>query len=173
MYADHQMASIIVFSERPRRPYIDRQSGLSEEEYLAAIARSSTVYVGRYAFSGTNAVSEAQIYTVFSQCGQIKRIIMGVNKRDNSPAGFCFVEYFDRAGAVAAKTWLNDAVVSGRKIQVDLDRGFEDGRQYGRGESGYQLGDERGGYRDKHNPDRDIGEENLKKRPPQRRGFPL
>jgi nuclear cap-binding protein subunit 2 len=92
------MSSIIVFSERQRRPYIDRKAGLPDEEYLAVIGRSSTVYVGRYPFTGTNAVREAQIHTVFSECGQIKRIIMGVNKRDNSPAGFCFVEYFDRAG---------------------------------------------------------------------------
>jgi nuclear cap-binding protein subunit 2 len=161
------MASIIVFSEDQPRPYIDKQSGLSEEGYLSALARSSTVYVGKYPFVGSNAATEAQIYTVFSQCGQIKRIVMGVNKRESSPAGFCFVEYFERAAAVAAKTWLNETVISGRKITVDFDRGFEEGRQYGRGASGYQIGDEKS-YRGKYNPDRDIGDQNRRARPPMR-----
>jgi nuclear cap-binding protein subunit 2 len=163
------MASIIVFSENQPRPYIDKKSGLSDEDYLNALANSTTVYVGKYPFRGSNAATEAQIYTVFCQCGQIKRIVMGINKRDASPAGFCFVEYFERAAAVAAKTWLNDTVISGRKITVDLDRGFEEGRQYGRGETGYQVGDEKAGYRGKYNPDRDIGVE-IRRAPQRMRG---
>jgi hypothetical protein len=59
------MSAIIVFREHQRRLYIDRQSGLSDDDYLAAIERSSSVYVGRYPFTGTNAVREAQISTVF------------------------------------------------------------------------------------------------------------
>jgi hypothetical protein len=37
------MALIIVFSKTPLRPYFDKQSGLTEEEYFAAIEHSSTV----------------------------------------------------------------------------------------------------------------------------------
>jgi nuclear cap-binding protein subunit 2 len=154
------MASIIVFSENQPRPYIDKKSGLSDEEYLKAIEQTCTIYVGKYPFRGSNAAREAQIYTVFSQCGLIKRIIMGVNRRNLLPAGFCFVEYFDRAAALAALAWLNGTLISGGKIQVDLDRGFQEGRQYGRGESGFQIGDEKAAYRGKFNADRDIGEEN-------------
>jgi len=37
--------------------------------------------------------TEEQVYTLFSFCGEIKRIIMGLNKQEKTPCGFCFVEY--------------------------------------------------------------------------------
>jgi nuclear cap-binding protein subunit 2 len=157
------MASLILFSEIPPRKYFDKNSPYSEEEELARQAVSTTVYVGKYPFTNSNAATEAQIYTIFSQCGQIKRIIMGINAKDKSPAGFCFVEYFERKAALAAVKWLNQSLVSGRQICVDIDRGFEEGRQYGRGESGFQRSDESARGRNR-NPDRDIGEENRRRR---------
>jgi nuclear cap-binding protein subunit 2 len=157
------MASLIVFSEVPPKKYFDKKSNLTEEEELALQEKSSTVYVGKYPFKSSNATTEAQIYTVFSQCGQIKRIIMGINRKDKSPAGFCFVEYFERSSALAAVKWLNDSMISGRQMCVDIDRGFEEGRQYGRGESGYQRSDENARARNR-NPDRDIGDENRRRR---------
>jgi nuclear cap-binding protein subunit 2 len=49
---------------------------------------SSTLYVGNLSFYTT----ETQIYELFSRCGDIKRIIMGLNKNTKTPCGFCFVE---------------------------------------------------------------------------------
>jgi nuclear cap-binding protein subunit 2 len=171
------MASLIVFSEAELRPpYWDRKSGLTEAEYRRQLDKSSTVYVGKYAFRGPNTASEAQIYTVFSQCGQIKRIIMGINSFDSSPAGFCFVEFFERKGALAAVRWLHDTFLGGRKIRVDMDLGFSEGRQFGRGDSGYQKYDERtkqGKYGRKYDEGRDIGEESRRHKPlPTGRGGP-
>jgi nuclear cap-binding protein subunit 2 len=163
-----KMASLIVFSEKPVPKYFDKTSGLTEEQLKELEARSSTVYVGKYPFRGSNTVNEAQIYTVFSQCGQIKRIIMGINRIDGSPAGFCFVEFFEREAALAAIKYLNKSEISGRAMLVDIDRGFQEGRQYGRGESGYQISDEKS-YGRHRNQDRDIGEANRRRRPPPRR----
>ena len=50
---------------------------------------SSTLYVGNLSFFTT----EEQIYELFSKCGDIKRIIMGLDKVRKTPCGFCFVEY--------------------------------------------------------------------------------
>jgi nuclear cap-binding protein subunit 2 len=161
------MAELILFSEKPVPKYFDKKSGLTEEEIKAREAKSTTVYVGKYPFRGSNAVTEAQIYTVFSQCGQIKRIIMGINRIDKSAAGFCFVEYFEREAALAAVRYLNKSELSGRPMLVDIDRGFEEGRQFGRGDSGYQVSDEKA-YGRQRNQDRDIGDENRRRRPPRR-----
>ncbi|KAK8878192.1 hypothetical protein M9Y10_004957 [Tritrichomonas musculus] len=126
------MASIIVFSEGTKIKYTDRKAVHTPEEIAQLESVSSTVYVGKLANRESNFVSEAQIYTIFSQCGPIKKIIMGIFKEDNSPAGFCFVEYYFHEDALAAIKWLNGTYVLGRKIDVDIDYGFEEGRQYRR-----------------------------------------
>lgn len=156
------MASLIVFSEDARPEYYDPRSGLTREEEGIMKSRSSTVYVGKYPFQNANAAKESHIYTIFSQCGTIKRVIMGVNAITKVPAGFCFVEFFERSAALAAVTWLNGTRIGGREIAVDIDRGFEEGRQYGRGQSGYQKNDERQ-YGRSRNPDRDIGFQNFRR----------
>ena len=58
-------------------------------DILEVLKKSSTVYVGNLSFYST----EEQVYQLFSQCGDIKRVIMGLNKHLNTPCGFCFVEY--------------------------------------------------------------------------------
>jgi nuclear cap-binding protein subunit 2 len=37
--------------------------------------------------------SEDQIYELFSMCGEVKRVIMGLDRVKKTPCGFCFVEY--------------------------------------------------------------------------------
>lgn len=37
--------------------------------------------------------SEEQAYELFSMCGEVKRIIMGLDRLKKTPCGFCFVEY--------------------------------------------------------------------------------
>ena len=51
---------------------------------------STTLYIGNLSYFTT----EVQIYDLFSRCGEINRIIMGLNKQTKTPCGFCFVEYY-------------------------------------------------------------------------------
>jgi hypothetical protein len=62
-------------TRRPRR-YKDRKFDGSLEEYVACLRGSSTVYVGNLAFHTT----EEQIHELFSKCGPLQRIVMGLDK---------------------------------------------------------------------------------------------
>ncbi|XP_014279473.1 nuclear cap-binding protein subunit 2 [Halyomorpha halys] len=120
----------------------------TEQERLLRI--STTLYVGNLSFYTT----EEQIYELFSKCGDIKRIIMGLDKYKKIPCGFCFVEYYQRADAESSMRYINGTRLDDRIIRTDWDAGFVEGRQYGRGKSGGQVRDEyrreydagRGGY---------------------------
>ena len=37
--------------------------------------------------------TEEQIHELFSRAGDLKRIIMGLDKIKKTPCGFCFIEY--------------------------------------------------------------------------------
>ena len=97
-----------------------------------------TLYIGNLSFYTT----EEQIYTLFSSVGELKRIIMGLDKFKRTPCGFCFVEYYRREDAESALKYLSKTRLDDRVIRCDLDPGFEDGRQFGRGKSGGQVRDE-------------------------------
>jgi RNA recognition motif-containing protein len=49
---------------------------------------STTLYIGNLSFF----TAESQIYEIFSICGEVSKIIMGLNKNTKTPCGFCFVE---------------------------------------------------------------------------------
>lgn len=70
---------------------------------------SSTLYVGNLSFYTT----EEQIQELFSKCGDVKRIVMGLDKIKKTPCGFCFVEYPFRfpvtASPCAAATFSSSA----------------------------------------------------------------
>lgn len=66
------------------------QGSRTEQEKL--LRASSTLYIGNLSFYTT----EEQIYELFSQCGDIRRVIMGLDKYKKTPCGFCFVEYYTR-----------------------------------------------------------------------------
>lgn len=99
---------------------------------------SSTIYVGNLSFY----TSEEQIYELFSKCGMIKRIIMGLDRFKFTPCGFCFIIYNEPREALNAVKYLSDTKLDDKNISIDLDPGFEDGRQFGRGKSGGQVSDE-------------------------------
>lgn len=71
-----------------------------------------------------------------------------------TPCGFCFAEYYTHESALACMKYVNGTKLDERIIRTDLDPGFREGRQYGRGRSGGQVRDEyrqeydegRGGY---------------------------
>ena len=123
------------------KPYIDRKAGLSEEDYLDKLAKSTTLYIGNLC-GGDNeqyCTEEHQIMELFSLCGEVKNVIMGLNKNTGTPCGFSFVEYFTREDAESAKRCLNLKVLDGKEIRIDFDIGFKEGRQYGRGKFGGQV----------------------------------
>lgn len=122
-----------------RRQYRDKHFKGGEEEWKKKLDRSTTVYVGNLSCY----TNEYQLYELFSRCGSIKRIIMGLDKIKKTPCGFCFVEFDERESVTKSTTFLNRTHLDGREIQVDIDAGFEDGRQYGRGSHGGQVADER------------------------------
>lgn len=134
------VASVTRTSKRfQRRQYKDKQFKGDENEWKKKLEASTTVYVGNLSCY----TNEYQLYELFSRCGNIKRIIMGLDRFKKTPCGFCFVEFDDRASTMNSIRYLNKTHLDGRNIDVDIDAGFEEGRQFGRGSSGGQIGDER------------------------------
>jgi len=99
---------------------------------------TTTLYIGNLSYFTT----EEQIHELFSRAGDVKRIIMGLDRFKKTPCGFCFVEYYMREDAGEALRYINGTRLDDRIIRCDWDAGFVDGRQYGRGKSGGQIRDE-------------------------------
>jgi len=128
--------------------YVDGLFDGTEQEYDQCLSRSTTVYVGNLSFYTT----EMQVAALFSQAGEIKRILMGLDKFEYTPCGFCFVEYFTRQDAEACVQYLNGLLLDNRPIRTDFDWGGAlDKRRYGRGKTGGQVRDE---HRKAFDPDR-------------------
>lgn len=130
--------------------YKDRRFEGSEDDWENAIGTSATVYIGNLNFF----TREEQIYDIFSRVAHVKRVVMGLDKNSKTPCGFAFVIFYTRKAAEASVSFLNGTLLDERPIRVDIDWGFMDGRQFGRGRSGGQVRDEfrqdydpgRGGY---------------------------
>ncbi|XP_031379994.1 nuclear cap-binding protein subunit 2 isoform X2 [Punica granatum] len=127
--------------------YRDRRFPGTQEEFEQALLSSMTVYVGNMSFYTT----EEQVYELFSRAGEIKKIIMGLDKNTKTPCGFCFVLYYSREDAEDAVKYVSGTILDDRPIRVDFDWGFQEGRQWGRGRSGGQVRDE---YRTDYDPGR-------------------
>lgn len=135
-------------ADRLIRELIRFQGSRSEQE--KSLRLSTTLYVGNLSYYTT----EEQIHELFSKCGEIRRIIMGLDKFRKTPCGFCFCEYYVREDAENSMRYVNGTRLDDRLIRVDWDAGFIEGRQYGRGKTGGQVRDEyrtdydggRGGY---------------------------
>lgn len=87
--------------------------------------------------------SEEQIFETFSKCGEIKRIIIGRDPFYKTFSGFCFVEYFTHDNAKKSVNFLNGSKIDEQTIRVRLDKGFEEGRQYGRYKSSPETNGDR------------------------------
>lgn len=121
-----------------------RGSSLLQDKLLI---HATTLYVGNLSFYTT----EEQIHELFNKVGDVKRIIMGLDKIKKTPCGFCFVEYYNRSDTENAMRYINGTRLDDRTIRTDYDAGFIEGRQYGRGKSGGQVRDE---YRSDFDPGR-------------------
>ncbi|VDK84554.1 unnamed protein product [Litomosoides sigmodontis] len=128
-------------------PYRDQRFKGSLREQEKLLLASKTLYVGNLSYYTT----EEQTYELFSRAGDIKRIIMGIDRFKKTPCGFCFVEYYLREDAEDAMRCINGTRLDDRIIRTDWDAGFVEGRQYGRGKHGGQVRDE---YRKDYDPGR-------------------
>ncbi|XP_050635178.1 nuclear cap-binding protein subunit 2 isoform X2 [Macaca thibetana thibetana] len=79
--------------------YRDQHFRGDNEEQEKLLKKSCTLYVGNLSFYTT----EEQIYELFSKSGDIKKIIMGLDKMKKTACGFCFVEYPSCGWNVAAE----------------------------------------------------------------------
>ena len=122
-----------------KRLYWDRSHYESPQAQIKALKKSKTLYVGNLAFS----TRTRHILSHFSLLGPVHKVVMGLDRLKKTPCGFCFVEYAQRKDALAAVSLLSGTKLDGRIIRVELDAGFQPGRQYGRGKGGGQVRDER------------------------------
>ncbi|KAI4319775.1 hypothetical protein MLD38_033335 [Melastoma candidum] len=126
--------------------YRDRRFAGTQEEFEQALSSSTTLYIGNMSFYTT----EEQVYELFTRAGEIKKIIMGLDKNTKTPCGFCFVLYYSREDTEDAVKYISGTILDDRPIRADFDWGFQEGRQWGRGRSGGQVRDE---YRTDYDPD--------------------
>ncbi|KAL9936572.1 hypothetical protein V8E36_004640 [Tilletia maclaganii] len=137
------MAHIVSPLDAPST-YRDGRSGIDAVSRAQALSNTSTLYVGNLSFYTT----EEQMYELFSRVadrsggGGVRRIIMGLDRNQKTPCGFAFVEYYTHAEAVDCMRYISGTKLDERIIRCDLDPGYTDGRQYGRGQSGGQVRDE-------------------------------
>ncbi|KAM3497365.1 hypothetical protein MY10362_009288 [Beauveria mimosiformis] len=135
----------------------DRQADSEHQSQPNPLADATTLYVGNLfapppslpstainsnCFARSFYTTEEQVYELFSKCGEIKRLIMGLDRFSKTPCGFCFVEYYTHQDALDCMKYVGGTKLDERVIRTDLDPGFEEGRQYGRGRSGGQVRDE-------------------------------
>ncbi|ETN80623.1 hypothetical protein NECAME_02371 [Necator americanus] len=67
--------------------YRDQRFQGSLKEQDLALRTSTTLYIGNLSFY----TSEDQLYELFNRAGEVKRVIMGLDRFKKSPCGFCFV----------------------------------------------------------------------------------
>jgi nuclear cap-binding protein subunit 2 len=115
--------------------YFDKRSKLSREEYFDKIDNSKTLYIGNL----SPFTSEEKLYLLFSAIAPVKGIIIGIHKRNFKPCGFGFVEFYDRKSTEKVLHVFDKITIDGKKITLDFDIGFSEGRQFGRGYSGGQV----------------------------------
>ncbi|MPC07642.1 Nuclear cap-binding protein subunit 2 [Portunus trituberculatus] len=72
--------------------YRDQHFKGSRVDQERMLHSTSTLYVGNLSFYTT----EEQLYELFGRAGDVKKIVMGLDKFKKTPCGFCFVEYFTR-----------------------------------------------------------------------------
>lgn len=129
--------SVVIADPTAPSTYFDRTFPGTRAEWFATVASSTTLYIGNLAFFTT----EAQLHELFSKCGEVKRIVMGLDRKEYTPCGFCFVEYYSREAALDCLRYVVQTKLDDRFIRVDIDPGFREGRQFGRGHHGGQVRD--------------------------------
>lgn len=112
-----------------KKVYIERTFAGTKEEYLEALDNSKTIYVSNI----VDGMVEERLWQLFSMVGEVRRIIMGINRSLLTFCGFCFVEYEHLEDARNALDFFEDFYLDGKFLKLDKDMGFRENRQYGRG----------------------------------------
>lgn len=110
----------------------------TDEEYLKLMEESNTVYINNL----DNSIDESRIWELGLLFGDVKRVIMGINRNFLTFCGFCFIEYYNKEDANKCKIWCDKLVFERKSLSVDKDYGFKEGRQYGRGVFGGKMKDD-------------------------------
>ncbi|KAJ1612972.1 RRM domain-containing protein [Cryptosporidium canis] len=147
--------------------YFDRRN-YSRDTWVDKISKSTTIYIGNLSVFTTEEI----INEIFSSCGPIKAIYMGLNHQTMQPCGFCFVQYYRHADALTAISTLDRSLCDGRIMRVDWDSGedISGSRRYWRGNTGLQWLDE---SRNQENPGQGLYRNAVRpwhKFPPRNRG---
>lgn len=148
---DPPRAAILQHTVVDAKLYWDRSHYNSPAEQMMALEQSSTVYVGNLSFTIKTHHVHHHFTTLLSSSSSngtsslniVKRIILGKDRYQNKPCGFCFVELYHRSDAIRAVSMISGTQLDGKVIRVELDAGFQPGRQFGRGMSGGQVRDEK------------------------------
>jgi nuclear cap-binding protein subunit 2 len=128
------MAEIYHPEDAVQQIYWERRRYKTIGDQIIALKKSSTVYVGNIDPKTT----EQKIIALFSRVGSVKNFIMGIDDRDE-PCGFCFVVYHNLEDARMSVMVLHEAFLDGNIIKVELDPGWEPGREKGRGKEGRRV----------------------------------
>ena len=144
-------AAILQHTAVDAKLYWDRSHYSSPADQMKALEQSSTVYVGNLSFTIKSHHVHHHFTTLLSSSSSngtssfaiIKRVILGIDRGQQKPCGFCFVELFHRSDAIRAVSMISGTQLDGKVIRVELDAGFQPGRQLGRGKSGGQVRDDK------------------------------
>jgi nuclear cap-binding protein subunit 2 len=99
---------------------VGRSFYTTEEQIHELFAKYTTQPHLRFAYSSLS-----------RRCGEIKRLVMGLDRFQKTPCGFCFVEYYNHQDALDCMKYIGGTKLDERVIRTDLDPGFQEGRQYG------------------------------------------
>ena len=92
---------------------------------LLKFQRSKTIYIGNL----SNLSTEKQIYEIFYHFCDIKKIIIGLDKVNQTPCGFCFIQFYNLSDMLSVIKYISGNKTTHDILQVDFDRGFFIGRQ--------------------------------------------
>ena len=121
--------------DKPSQYLIRKAIRRQNFENLTKALHLKTVYIGNM----SRFTSEEQIHELFLKCGAIDKIIMGLDRNKLTPCGFCFVIYKEEEGSLNAMKYLKGTSLDSQVLEIDLDPGFREGRQFGRGVHGGQA----------------------------------
>ncbi|CUM65774.1 uncharacterized protein PRCAT00003422001 [Priceomyces carsonii] len=124
--------------DKPSQYLIKKAIRRQNFENLTRALHLKTIYVGNLSHFTT----EEQIHELFLKCGPIDRIIMGLDRNKLTPCGFCFIIYKSEDGSLNAMKYLKGTYLDSQTLEIDLDPGFREGRQFGRGVFGGQVSQE-------------------------------
>ncbi|KAI5150769.1 nuclear cap-binding protein subunit 2 [Enteropsectra breve] len=124
-----------ILGEQAKHVYREKTFQGSDEEYVAVLQNSSTLYITNIKYD----IEEVRLWHLFGMAGEVRRVIMGINSNKLTPCGFAFVEYYNKEDAETAREFLKGFMLDGKPLAIDKDMGFVEGRQFGRGIFGNKM----------------------------------